>query len=219
MVVSEALALGASAGKARLRWAVLLATLLTAGGACTPEAPSLAPEIGTAVSELAEPVAADLMRTLVSHLTEALESGGPVAAVEFCSEEALPLTHGVAATVEEGFGLKRASFRVRNPLNTPDEAEELALLYFERAIVTDGEAPESFVQRMSESEYRYYRPLFVGEVCTGCHGPRSEMDSELLAILDERYPSDLATGYAPGDFRGVIRVSVPASAIDLPKKG
>jgi hypothetical protein len=34
------------------------------------------------------------------------------------------------------------------------------------------------------------------------------------AILHERYPDDLATDYAVGDFRGVVRVSVPVDWVD-----
>jgi hypothetical protein len=41
-----------------------------------------------------------------------------------------------------------------------------------------------------------------------CHGPQESMSPELQKLLKERYPSDQATGYAAGQWRGLIRVSV-----------
>jgi len=102
---------------------------------------------GLSVAQLAEPAAADLLRTLVGRLTAALEEGGPEYAIEFCSSEALPLTRMVQGNLGEGLELKRTSFRYRNADNAPDEAEESALLYFEEAILDQGQAPSSYVQR------------------------------------------------------------------------
>jgi len=168
---------------------------------------------GLSVAQLAEPAAADLLRTLVGRLTAALEEGGPEYAIEFCSSEALPLTRMVQGNLGEGLELKRTSFRYRNADNAPDEAEESALLYFEEAILDQGQAPSSYVQRVSEEELRYYKPLFMGEICLGCHGDPESMDPNVLQLLAELYPGDLATGYEAGAFRGVVRVSVPASVL------
>ena len=110
--------------------------------------------------------------------------------------------------------LKRTSFRYRNPENAPDEAEEAALLFFERAIADHGDAPAAFVQRLSPEEVRYYRPLFVGEVCLQCHGKPDSFDPQVQRILSERYPLDLATGYEAGAFRGVVRVSMPTPRVE-----
>jgi hypothetical protein len=40
------------------------------------------------------------------------------------------------------------------------------------------------------------------------------MDPGVRRVLSERYPEDLATGYEAGDFRGVVRVSIPAEMED-----
>ena len=182
------------------------ASLTLGSTACEPGLPELTPEEGEGVARIAEPAAAELLRTLVGRLTGAMEEGGAVAAIEFCSMEALPLTRRVEAGLEGGLGLKRTSFRIRNPANAPDEAEEAALLYFEEAIQSGREAPSSFVQRVSETELRYYKPLFLGEVCLQCHGDPVTMDDQVRELLLRRYPQDLATGYTAGDFRGVVRV-------------
>jgi hypothetical protein len=34
------------------------------------------------------------------------------------------------------------------------------------------------------------------------------------AFVAERYPDDLATGYELGDFRGFVRVSIPAEMVE-----
>jgi hypothetical protein len=120
----------------------------------------------------------------------------------------------VESGLAEPLQLKRTSFRYRNPENAPDLGEEAALLFFERAIQNQGQAPASYVQRVSPEEIRYYRPLFVGEVCLGCHGDPETMDPQVLRVLSERYPEDLATGYEAGAFRGLVRVSMPTAMVE-----
>jgi hypothetical protein len=177
---------------------------------CTEEGPpGISPEEGAYVVEVGGAAVGALQRTLVGRLTAAMEEGGAVRAVEFCSSEGLLLTDSVGAGLEGDLALKRTSFRYRNPMNAPDSAEELALRYFEDAFLAGGELPSMYVQRVSDTEMRYYQPLFVGEFCLNCHGDRDAMDPAVLEALDAAYPADLAKGYEAGDFRGVVRVSVP----------
>jgi hypothetical protein len=39
------------------------------------------------------------------------------------------------------------------------------------------------------------------------------MAPEVAEALAQKYPGDLAVDYEAGDFRGVVRVSVPAEAL------
>jgi len=181
---------------------------------CDPSLPKVTPEEGERVAQIAEPAAAELLRTLVGRLTAALDEGGPSQAFDLCSDEAIPLTRMIEAGLEGTLFLKRTSFRYRNPANAPDEAEEAALIFFERAIQDEGDAPSSFVQRVSQGEVRYYKPLFVGELCLGCHGDPESMDPQVRQALSERYPGDLATGYEAGAFRGLVRVSMPVTMVN-----
>lgn len=199
----------------RISRAVLVGVPLVAfGGGCQADGEGeIPPEVVHEVSAVAEPAAADLLRTLVGRLTSAMEEGGAAHAVDFCGDEALSLTESVQSQRHPDLVLKRTSFRYRNPANAPDEAEEAALLYFEEAIQSEDSPPASYVQRVSDQEFRYYKPLFLGPVCVQCHGPPESISPEVQALLDERYPGDLATGYEPGDFRGVVRVSVPAPRV------
>jgi hypothetical protein len=120
----------------------------------------------------------------------------------------------VQAGLPEGMELKRTSFRYRNPDNAPDAAEEVALTYFEDAMLTGGDLPPSYIQRASDTEFRFYKPLLLGELCLRCHGSPETLDPDVQAALAERYPTDLATGYGAGDFRGVLRVSVPVAQVE-----
>ncbi|MFC1661451.1 DUF3365 domain-containing protein [Gemmatimonadota bacterium] len=200
--------------KRTLTLSALSVSLVLAAVACERDLPAVTAEEGERVSQIAEPAVGDLLRTLVGRLTAALEEAGPGEAVEFCATEAMPLTRMVEAGLETGMELKRTSFRYRNPENAPDEAEEAALRYFEDAQLAGGDFPPSYVQRASEVEYRFYKPLFVGEVCLRCHGDADGLDPAVTAALAERYPTDLATGYAAGDLRGVVRVSVPVDLVE-----
>ncbi|MEJ2541812.1 MAG: DUF3365 domain-containing protein, partial [Gemmatimonadota bacterium] len=132
-------------------------------------------------------------------------------ALEFCNVEALPLTDRVAR--EQGMEVTRTSLRLRNPANAPDAADEEALQWFQAQLDSDAGVPEMHVRRMEDGSYRYYQPLMTAGLCVQCHGARDELAPDVLEALDEHYPEDRATGYAEGDWRGLLRVSVPASAV------
>lgn len=188
---------------------VLGLSAATCGGA---EDEELNPQVEAAVLELGSSASQALMGTLVTQLTSAMQEGGAANAVDFCSTSALELTAGVAQ--EQGLDVKRTSMKYRNPANAPDEDETEALRYYESALAETGVLPGPWVQKAGRDEYRFYKPLTVAPPCLNCHGSAEEIDPAVQAILEDRYPEDLATGYALGDFRGVVRVSVPADRVD-----
>lgn len=195
---------------ARVLVALMLTMYVAACGSSEDE--ELSVEVEAAVLELGSSASQALMGTLVTQLTTAMQDGGAANAVEFCSTSALELTAGVGQA--QGLDVKRTSMKYRNPANAPDEDETEALRYYESALAETGVLPGPWVQKAGRDEYRFYRPLTVAAPCLNCHGSPGEIDPAVQAILDERYPDDLATGYAPGDFRGVVRVSVPADRVD-----
>lgn len=161
----------------------------------------------------ASPAASLLAGTLSGELMAAVAQGGPAHAIGFCAEEALELTGLVAAEMGEGWQVKRTARRTRNPANAPDELEADALDRF-HAAEAEGATLEELVQRTPEGDFRYYRPLRIAPLCVECHGTRDAMDPAVLEALDARYPDDQATGYAEGELRGLIRITVPAAAIE-----
>lgn len=169
-------------------------------------------ETRQAVVDVGSEAAGELGAKLIGRLQAKLADEGPAGAVEFCSVEGLPLTAEVSHEI--GFEVKRTSSRIRNPANAPDSLERAALDHFEQAAAAGDSLPSAFVQRTAEGDFRHYQPLRVQPFCLQCHGSADELGEGVAEILEERYPEDAATGYSAGDFRGLIRVTVPATAIE-----
>jgi len=171
------------------------------------------PETQLAVARTA---ADDLGARLRALLMAELARGGPQGAVEACAAQAQEATLEEAA--RHGVALRRVSLQYRNPADAPDEFERAAL---ERlaAGARQGSLPAEVAQVTAGpdggSELRYLRPIVLAPQCLGCHGKVAELAPGVAAILAQRYPGDLATGYAAGDLRGAVSVRV-ALPKDLP---
>jgi len=170
------------------------------------------------VREVGEKYALELLRTLKQNLMKAMNNGGPYNAVEFCSTKAQYLTKLVEQKIDHGVKLKRTSFKYRNPLNKPDKYEAEALKIFEKYYKEYGQLRPYYIQKVREQDgqyyYRYYKPLVVKPLCLICHGDPEKMDPQLYQKIKEKYPEDKAIGYKEGDFRGVVRVSIPVKVIN-----
>lgn len=147
-----------------------------------------------------------LVTTLGSQLKGALQSGGPVAAISFCKEVAIPMTEATSGRFA-GVTIRRTTLQPRNPANAPDATDREILEQWIAEMGEKEEAPEPRVI-WEDGTARYYRPLLIAEVCLNCHGDASGFPPELASILAESYPEDEATGYALGDLRGAIRVDI-----------
>jgi hypothetical protein len=162
------------------------------------------------VTRIGEEAAQALREGLSARLSAALAAGAPEDAIGVCADEAMPLTDSIAAATRV-LGVKRTSLRVRNPRNDPDALERAALEWF--ADREGGEPRPTLLVQRDDGDYRYYSPLRVAAMCTSCHGPAESLPDPVRSALRERYPDDKATGYAEGDLRGLIRVTVPAAAV------
>lgn len=201
---------------ARLARSVGATLFISAVAACAPgddEPADVDDATRTRVIAAASPAASTLAETLSGELMAAVSEGGPAHAIGFCAEEALALTDSVAADLGDGWQVKRTAQRTRNPANAPDDLEADALDRFHAAEV-DGDGLEELVQRTPDGGFRYYRPLRIAPLCAECHGARDELEPAVLEAIDERYPDDEATGYTEGELRGLIRITVPAGAIE-----
>jgi hypothetical protein len=171
---------------------------------------TITPETRAEVARIGEEAAQTLRVSLAGRLMRAIESGGPEAAIDVCALEALPLTDSIARAAQ-GVSVKRTSTRVRNPQNAPDSLELLALHWFEDQDGSDLR-PNSLVQ-MAGTDFRYYSPLRISALCLNCHGAADELSPAVREALRRRYPDDEAVGYRDGEFRGLVRVTVPATAV------
>jgi hypothetical protein len=154
-----------------------------------------------------------LATSLVTNLSAAIQEGGLTHAVDFCSSEAVRLTADVQDRLGRGLVIKRTTLKYRNPANAPDDLEAAAIDYFTSTLQERDSLPSNYVQRVSIDEFRYYQPLIVNQLCLQCHGNPGEIDPAVIQRLTARYPEDRATGYASGELRGLIRVSVPAQLV------
>ena len=166
------------------------------------------------IVQIGEQASKKLLKTLKGELVKAI-SKSPYEAIEVCNKKALSLTKKVEEEIDNGIKIKRTSFKYRNPANKPDEYEEEALEKLEE-MFEEGKNPKYLIQKVEENGktyYRYYKPLKIQNVCLMCHGDPAKMDKKLLTKIKSLYPTDKATGYKLGDFRGIIRVSIPEDSV------
>ncbi len=158
----------------------------------------------------------ELMKNLKSQLIQAMEEGDPAAAISVCATVAQDLTRKMGQKLGPGIKIKRTSFKWRNPADAPDEYEKEVLDLLEWIYRGKKILLPFYIQEVTEDEqpyYRYYKPILVRSECLLCHGDPREMPEEITQTLKRLYPQDKATGYKVGDFRGVIRVSIPKALI------
>ncbi len=183
---------------------ILLAPCLLTALACSREAPAPAdhaaaePAVDPAPG-LAREAVGRFKRELKGALTAALTEGGPIHALTVCQREAPRLA---AAASRPGLTVGRATLRPRNPDNLATGWQLDAYHALEQA--TD-RATATFSAELPSGGFAYAEPLVIDGVCLTCHG---SVGSDVAAALRERYPDDRATGYAPGDFRGIAWAEV-----------
>lgn len=150
-----------------------------------------------------------LMTELRKELVAAMDAGGPLNAVSVCAERA-PEIASIHQT--DGLSIRRVSERVRNAGDRPDDYETAQLVRFAEARAADGAGIDELAEVVTGADgsrtLRYMKPIYIAKPCLHCHGDEAQMDPALLAKIRELYPQDEATGYAQGDLRGAVTVTV-----------
>ncbi len=145
---------------------------------------------------------------LGKNLLNAVQQRGSHGAVDFCSTRALPITDSMA--VHLGVAIRRVSDRNRNPANAAS-ADEQAYLLECRQKMNRGEKPAPRTVTIDGRPFGYY-PILTDEMCLQCHGMAGkEIAAQTQAVIREKYPNDLATGFARGDLWGMWVVGLPVS--------
>jgi len=174
---------------------------------CVLTAAASAPADAATEKEKAMAATADFGKALKTELTGAMQSGGPLAAIEVCNTRA----PGIAETVslEQGVEVSRVSLKNRNPDNAPNDWQASVLKTFEERFEEGEDAGSLTWQKTVEvdgqQEYRFMKAIPTGGVCLACHG--KNIDPAVTAKLAELYPEDKATGYSEGDLRGAFVVT------------
>ena len=147
-----------------------------------------------------------LATALKKELSSAMQSGGPVAAVQTCKLEA----QGITDALNNGTRIKRTSLKLRNPKNAPDVWETQILNSFEYRLAQgtpiDQLTHSETIKTESGSTLRMMRAIPTQGLCLSCHGDKQTMSKELVSILEEAYPNDQATGFQVGQIRGAFSV-------------
>jgi hypothetical protein len=146
-------------------------------------------------------------KALKSELSNAIQSDGPVAAIEVCNTKAPQIAESVSMDFD--VEISRVSLKNRNPLNAPSEWETQVLKSFESRLAA-GENPAGIswnetVELNGAKEFRYMKAIPTAGLCLQCHGTAiAEPVANQLAKL---YPDDKATGYSEGEIRGAFVVT------------
>jgi len=140
------------------------------------------------------PFKKELMGTLMG----TMKKSGPVAAVEVCHLQAIPITkkHGAAV-----IGMGRTSHKLRNPKNAPRAWVRPYLEQFKL-----GKKKKALTLRLRDGHTGYLEPIYIQAKCLVCHG--ENISKSVAAVLKKNYPYDQAKGFKVGDFRGLFWLEV-----------
>jgi len=151
-----------------------------------------------------------LLQTLGKNMKKHMKKGGPMEALDFCSNEAFSLTEQVNKKLPNGVRVKRISSKFRSPANKPTENEAKVLASLESLKEANVILPKYVVEKVDNHTYKYYKPLVIKKkVCLKCHGVIKDID--LKREIANRYPLDNALRYKMGDLRGAVVVTIDKS--------
>lgn len=176
------------------------ATLAVSATALAGEPPELAAARGAAD---------EFMGALMQRLLQEIKAGGATQAVSVCSEVGLQIPAELSRT--RGIMLRRTTLKPRNPQNAPD-ATDRAHLDRLAALHAQGNLPADeweIIEHDGRPWLSYRRPIRLAPLCVQCHGPADQIAPAIRALLKEKYPADQATGYRPGDLRGMVTARLP----------
>jgi hypothetical protein len=134
-----------------------------------------------------------------------ISAEGFPAAVAYCQVEAKTLTESFE---NENIEIRRTSLKPRNSNNAPDDFEHEVLEHFQM-LQANGDSLTPVLKTDVSGNTHYFKPIMLQPLCAGCHGDtQKDIAAETLQTIREKYPNDLATGYMPGDLRGVWHITI-----------
>jgi len=154
-------------------------------------------------------IIAEAFARLTAELTAAIARNGTVKALEVCSVRAPQIAAETGKN--NGVALRRATTRPRNPKNAANESEQAILAAFAAALIQK-EAPKPQTVIHSDGGVTFHAPIVISNpLCLQCHGSTDkDIAPATLEAIQKHYPKDRATGYKPGDLRGLWSVTFPA---------
>lgn len=158
-------------------------------------------------------ISTDAQQALMAKLTTSIDEKGVAGAVEFCNVAALPSLDEVSK--KHKVVIRRVSHDFRNPVDQPNEAEEMLLKAYEYN-EENGIESKPNVQEIENGEILLYTKAIKipGEMCLKCHGdPATDIDEATLGKLESLYPDDKAKGHKVGGLRGMWSIAIPKKEV------
>lgn len=139
--------------------------------------------------------------TLKPALKNALTSGGPVHAVQVCSEQAPAIARQLSN--DTGWSVNRVSLKTRNHKSgIPDAWERKVLAQFDQRQAKGESAEKMAFAEVVDGKFRFMKAQGVEGVCLTCHA--ANIAPTIEAAIKENYPFDKARGYSLGQIRGAF---------------
>jgi len=142
--------------------------------------------------------------TLLANISQAMQQGGSLYAVEFCNLRAAGITDSLSR--KWNCDITRISEKNRNPENALETGTDKEMWEYFYTLHRNGVQHDTVVA--VDGQPVYYRPIVTGmPACLKCHGSPQETDPATYSKIQELYPSDLAMGYQLNDFRGLWKIT------------
>lgn len=137
-----------------------------------------------------------LKKGLMKELKGAMKKSGPMGALKVCNLNAEAITKSKNS---KSYSVGRTSLKYRNSRNSPESWMTNILKEYEKSKSKEGK-----VVKLQNGKHAYVEPIYIKGLCLTCHG--SNISNKLQSQISEMYPSDKATNYKAGDFRGLFWV-------------
>ncbi len=137
---------------------------------------------------------------LLANVGQAMQTGGPVYAVEFCNLKASTIVDSLNST--NNCVISRISAKNRNPENElKTNSDQILWSIFETGILKDTIIQEN-------KKLIYYKPIKTAiPACLKCHGELgTDIDSNISEKLKNLYPAVFATCYKLNEFSSLWKI-------------
>lgn len=141
--------------------------------------------------------------TISSELKQAMQAGGIEHALNYCNENAYPITDSLARAHQ--VSIRRVSNKNRNPRNEANKMEEFLIKGFGIDLGEGKELTPKLV--LKDDTILFYKPIITQPLCLTCHGtPDRELAFSTDTLIRKLYPRDKAIGYQNNQVRGLWRI-------------
>jgi hypothetical protein len=163
-------------------------------------------EAQKALTEEARQLVARFAGQLKPQLKQALQSGGPPAAISVCAEVAPAIAANLS--LESGWSVRRTSDNNRNTAAVPDNWEQARIDAFKAKVLANETLDLEYSEQTTEA-FRYAKAQLTEGLCLMCHG--KQLADSTVKALNAFYPNDRAQGYELGEVRGIFSLLKPTS--------